>query len=920
MQNFHDKLMEKDGAYAKWHKHPGHKPIQWLFLVLVISLFSSLIYNRLKQDSSYGLFSLASGTTIVVPTGSDPLVNGDNFQIALDTAVCGDTIVLQAGAEYGTRVTFVNSYGPIGYPFYLRNKGDCAGSYITIQTSNLGGLPAEGTRVSPSHAAAMPKVVSYTGSPAIEAATYANYYKLVGLEFTNSPTVASQGGHTNTLLGGPSYNPIGSHPHHITVDRSFFHPIEDTTNPSSDYRSATRGVHIDGAEIVVQNSYLSGFTGWYWNTTTPIDSEAVIMVSGPGPLRLFNNFLEAWYNNVFTGGGGAPTANTATLASGTTATQATFILNPGAVLPAIGDLVAFQMPTTATCQPSGFAPPGEVWCVGQVTGISGNTVSYMDVGGSGINSAPATPGLAKWNGQVISDVEIRRNTFNKRVGWEKYGQCKSFYEVKMAVGLTIDGNIFLDGPGGCNAVGIVSGNQTGATPWTMVTDVVISNNLFYHTGNLTTTFTTYSTNLEGGNVVVSNNLIYGDSVPYLSTHASSPYMFVQTTGGFNVTYRHNTVRGNTNSMLFGGGAAQRDVVFSDNLTNSGNYWFNCTNDGQLNTCWPGMNQQKNVMINTSGGSPPSYTSSDFVAANDAAVGFQNLSACDSGSDYHGCALSASSPYKGMASDGKDPGVDFAALDAALAGSTPTPSPTLSFSASPLSITQGQSSTLSWSSTNVSSCSASGAWSGAKALSGSESVSPAVTSTYTLTCTGTAGSVSKSTTITVSPPSDTTPPSAPTSLTGLTSSVPSVALSWSPSTDNVGVTGYNIYRGGVQIGTSASTSYTDSAVAFSTTYSYFVKAYDAAGNVSLSSNTISVTTPPSTPSTPISIGSRVKTTVKLKVRQTPTTRGKALCTQPVGALGTVISGPQTAGGYTWWQVNYDSSCDGWSVENYLVVVP
>ena len=70
----------------------------------------------------------------------------------------------------------------------------------------------------------------------------------------------------------------------------------------------------------------------------------------------------------------------------------------------------------------------------------------------------------------------------------------------------------------------------------------------------------------------------------------------------------------------------------------------------------------------------------------------------------------------------------------------------------------------------------------------------------------------------------------------------MALSWTASTDNVGVTGYQVLRNGTQIGTTTSTSYTDTSVAANTTYTYTVQAYDAAGNVSAASSGLSVTTP------------------------------------------------------------------------------
>ena len=77
-----------------------------------------------------------------------------------------------------------------------------------------------------------------------------------------------------------------------------------------------------------------------------------------------------------------------------------------------------------------------------------------------------------------------------------------------------------------------------------------------------------------------------------------------------------------------------------------------------------------------------------------------------------------------------------------------PAPTVSLSVSPPSISEGESATLTWGTTDADSCVASGAWSGAKATSGSVSVSPAATSNYILSCNGTGGSTSDSVSVTV----------------------------------------------------------------------------------------------------------------------------------------------------------------------------
>ncbi|EDM45423.1 Regulatory P domain of the subtilisin-like proprotein convertases and other protease [unidentified eubacterium SCB49] len=90
--------------------------------------------------------------------------------------------------------------------------------------------------------------------------------------------------------------------------------------------------------------------------------------------------------------------------------------------------------------------------------------------------------------------------------------------------------------------------------------------------------------------------------------------------------------------------------------------------------------------------------------------------------------------------------------------------------------------------------------------------------------------------------DTEAPTAPTTLStsGVTSS--SVALNWNASSDNVGVTAYDVYQANTVIATVSGTSYTVTGLAASTTYEFKVKAKDAAGNESDFSNTVSATTP------------------------------------------------------------------------------
>ncbi|MEU4231357.1 glycosyl hydrolase family 18 protein [Nonomuraea sp. NPDC026600] len=89
--------------------------------------------------------------------------------------------------------------------------------------------------------------------------------------------------------------------------------------------------------------------------------------------------------------------------------------------------------------------------------------------------------------------------------------------------------------------------------------------------------------------------------------------------------------------------------------------------------------------------------------------------------------------------------------------------------------------------------------------------------------------------------DTTAPSVPANLrsTGTTSS--SVSLAWDAATDNVGVTGYDVYRGSTQVTTATGTTYTDTGLAAATSYTYTVRARDAAGNVSAASTAVTAST-------------------------------------------------------------------------------
>ncbi|MDH7482032.1 MAG: hypothetical protein QHH26_08695, partial [Armatimonadota bacterium] len=122
-------------------------------------------------------------------------------------------------------------------------------------------------------------------------------------------------------------------------------------------------------------------------------------------------------------------------------------------------------------------------------------------------------------------------------------------------------------------------------------------------------------------------------------------------------------------------------------------------------------------------------------------------------------------------------------------------------------------------------------------------SPGTTYTYRVSAYDTAGNESaQSSQVAATTPGDTTAPSVPTNLSANAVSGTQVDLTWTASTDNIGVAGYKIYRNGSQIGTSSSTSYSDTTCSPGQSYTYEVSAYDAASNESAKSTPAVVTTP------------------------------------------------------------------------------
>jgi fibronectin type 3 domain-containing protein len=161
--------------------------------------------------------------------------------------------------------------------------------------------------------------------------------------------------------------------------------------------------------------------------------------------------------------------------------------------------------------------------------------------------------------------------------------------------------------------------------------------------------------------------------------------------------------------------------------------------------------------------------------------------------------------------------------------------------------------------------------------------------------GNAGSYSLVATATTSAASDTTPPTAPTNLVATAASGTQINLSWAASTDNVGVTGYRVERckgtgcaNFAQVGTPTATSFNDTGLTDATSYSYRVRATDAANNLSSYSNVAAAATPDVTPPTaPGNMGATPASSTQINLAWIPSTDN-------VGVTGYFVERCQGAG--------------------------
>ena len=300
------------------------------------------------------------------------------------------------------------------------------------------------------------------------------------------------------------------------------------------------------------------------------------------------------------------------------------------------------------------------------------TGNYLEAAGENVMFGGADPSIPNL---IPSDITIKRNHFFKPLTWKvghptyagRHWTIKNLFETKNARRLVVEGNIFennwTDAQAGAGIV-IKCNNQDGTAPWSVTEDLLFQyNTVISEAGiNMLLIENPPKVSAIGKRIYYRHNLLKVERLPFQGPNS-----------GEDVRVEHNTWTSTISSVFMLYGNPTKGLVFSNNLGQRAEYGVKGDGTGEgtaaLNAYSPaGWAFAGNVI---SGASPTQYPANNFYPATWEEVQL--------GADYR---LASTSPYKGKATDGADPGVDMDALLAAQSSPTVTPSPSVSVTATP----------------------------------------------------------------------------------------------------------------------------------------------------------------------------------------------------------------------------------------------
>ena len=595
--------------------------------------------------------SRVEAATIVVAAGGD-------LQAAINSAQPGDTILLAAGAE------FVGN-------FVLPVKS--GSTYIVIRSSTPDAeLPGPGRRITPAHAPLLARLRSPNDAPAVLTAAGAHHWRLRYLEFA-----ANKNGYSEIIRlgdGSSGQSSLAIVPHHFLLEHLYVH--------GDPLLGQKRGIAANASYVEIRDSHISDIKA------AGQDTQAICGWNGPGPFTIENNYLEAAAENVLFGGSDPYIAN---LVPTGIVIRRNFFSRPMAWMQPIIDAPAGA---TAGGEAGGTLAAGTYF----YRVVARRGVGQGNIGRSSVSaevSAVVAAGGA---------VRVRWNPVPNATDYRVYGRTSG----SQALAWTVTGTEFLDTGGAGTAEAVPT---TAGTMWTVknlfelknARDVVVEANIFqnhwkhaqagyaivYTPRNSGKTCTwcvvenvTFERNVvrnvaAGVNILgydntapsaQANNLVFRQNLFYdvKKSLGGNAWFMIIGDEPRDITIENNTFDsdGTTVVNVYGGTSTDpREVLgflMSNNASRHGLYgmggsYFTFGN-GILNNYYPGYVFASNYLA---GGSSSRYPAGTMVTGL-----FEDQFTNPATRDY---TVKPSSLLYRAGTDGKDLGVDFPALMAAVAG-------------------------------------------------------------------------------------------------------------------------------------------------------------------------------------------------------------------------------------------------------------
>ena len=591
-----------------------------------------------------------------------------DFQLAINAAQPGDTILLRAGE------TFIGN-------FVLPDKAD--GPPILIRSDAPDStLPGPGVRLVPAGypgantaLSALARLKGVGGiwktTPVLQTAAGAHGYRL---QFLDIDGIAQEGWGTLVELGNntDSQTSLATVPYDLVLDRVFVHG-----HPT---KGLKRCIALNGRSQEVLNSYVSGCAHF------EIDSQAIAGFNGPGPFRIINNYLEAATENVLFGGADPRIPNL--IPSDIEIKRNHFskllawrnpILVPPSAAPgvtSIGGGGALAVGTHYFTVVAVLSSGGDdalsleskeaavsVRTAGSVVTLTWPAVSkadkyriYRGTSAGAQNryletAGPVTSFAYKGSGEITGNPPSQGKLWN----------VKNLLELKNAQRVTIDGNIFENCWNASQkgyAVLFTPRNQNGNAPWVAVRDISFTNNIIRHVaGAIDILGADYSyPSQRTTRVTIRNNMAYD-----IGNSWGFEHFLLMTGAPDSVTVDHNTIY-QQKIMVLADGAPITNFVLTNNVAPHNEYGIFGSGAGMGNGAIAKYFPSAIIRRNAIGGANASIYPPDNFYPSMTTFNAQFVNVA--GSDFR---LVAGSIFNNAGTDGKDLGIDFGALNEAMTG-------------------------------------------------------------------------------------------------------------------------------------------------------------------------------------------------------------------------------------------------------------